>query len=345
MAPIYNVQNAITIYRLRNGDSLNLSFKLTKQLHQIINKDTGVIFPDWTIEAEQPIITPIARSTMGAVVITSFYGWEYNGNDLTFSGEIVGEWQKDLTGKFAIRWSDGSLKIIQNLASETNIAGDILTFKCTASVSGVEYNISGTLSVAIVQASASAYYMHIQATTDTLTSEVPTTILTVTLLNEMGKIEAFDVEWFKGYDDTTPWKAQSSENKSITVYRDDISGAQLFIARAYKPAGTSPLCQLGIIIKDLADTYHLDMYISGANQIVAPAKPVEVSGRIINLNKPEGNQIETPANAAWKLSVLSKEDWTVLDQVLSNTISVTTAHTDRDGVEYESVIVLGEVTF
>jgi len=345
MTQVYNVQNAITIYRLRNGDSLNLSFKLTKQLHQIISKETGVIFPDWSVESEQPVITPIARSTMGAVVTTSFYGWEYNGNDLNFSGEIVGEWQKDLTGKFAIRWSDGSLKIIQNLASETNIAGDILTFKCTATVSGVEYNISGTLSVTIIQASASAYYMHIQSTTDTLTSETPTATLTVTLLNEMGKVEAFEVEWFKDYDEETAWKAQSAANKSIIVTRDDISGAQLFIAKAYKPGGTTPLCQFGIIIKDLADTYHVDMYISSPNQIVAPNKDVEVSGRIVNLNKPEGNQIENPANAAWKLRILSKEDWVVLDQVLDNKITVTTSHTDRGGVEYESVIVLGEVTF
>ena len=139
----YSAQGSITIKRLRNGDSLFMSLELNgKPLYQSYDDQTDTVSPDWTVAANQPIITPHVSSTKSGAVTTSLHTWTYNGVQLVFNGASSGGYTEDSTGKFALNPVNGALKIIANLASSINTANDTLQYACVATVAGVEYNLS-----------------------------------------------------------------------------------------------------------------------------------------------------------------------------------------------------------
>ena len=139
----YSAQNSITVKRLRNGDTFFITFGNNGiPLFQGVDPVTGVVTPDWTVAANQPVVTPVVTSARGNAVVLSNHQWSYNGVALNFNGATSGDWTTDSTGKFQLNSSTGALKIIANLASTTNIASDSLTYSCVATVAGVEYNLT-----------------------------------------------------------------------------------------------------------------------------------------------------------------------------------------------------------
>ena len=126
--------------------------------------------------------------------------------------------EKDSTGKFSLNTSTGAIKIVGNLASKTNIAGDTLTYSCVASTAGVEYNLTGELPIAIQNMGASSYYLAILASTEQLTSKVTSCTLTTKLYAGANAITDYYIKWYK---DTAVWTDKNGQ-KSITVTRDDV---------------------------------------------------------------------------------------------------------------------------
>ena len=92
----YSAQGSITIKRLRNGDSLYISFNTNgKPLYQGVDTSTGSVSPDWTVAANQPIITPKVTSVRGNTVVRSSHQWKWNGQTLLFTGATSadGNWR------------------------------------------------------------------------------------------------------------------------------------------------------------------------------------------------------------------------------------------------------------
>ena len=153
-----SAQGSISIRRVRNGDTLFLSFNTNGiALFQGVDSSSGEVSPDWTVEANQPVITPVVNSAKGNPVTTQYHSWKYLGVTLSFTGATVGDFIKDSTGKFAINTSTGALKIIKNLASTTNFASDLLEYQCVATLDGVEYNLSKSIEIMITTYGASSY--------------------------------------------------------------------------------------------------------------------------------------------------------------------------------------------
>lgn len=114
----YSAQAGITIRRLRNGDTLYLTLEIgDKPLFQAVDSQTGAVSPDWTVAANQPVITPNVNSTRENTVNLANHAWSYNGSNLNFNGATSGGYTLDSTGKFAMNLSTGALKIVANLAS------------------------------------------------------------------------------------------------------------------------------------------------------------------------------------------------------------------------------------
>jgi hypothetical protein len=344
MANNYSAQGSITIKRLRNGDSLFLTFNNNGiPLYQGVDPNTGGVTPDWTVAANQPEIIPVANSVRGNAVTLGSHQWYYNNNSvpLTFNGAISGDWQADSTGKFAIRISGsnvGSLKIIANLASITNIASDSLTYKAVASVGGVEYNVEKSIDILIQYIGASSYVGFVMAGTEQLTSLVTSSTLTTKLECSGKNVTNYYVKWYK---DTVEW-AEKAGLKEITVTRNDVDGTQLFIAEFYENSGdTDYVCRAGIRIIDTLDDFKVDCYISSTNKEVDTGSPVTVGARIINMRT--GAEV-TPTSPIWAMYIMKKSDWSVLKSSSTNSIQVTTTETDAGGQEND-VEVTAEVSW
>lgn len=339
MAENYSAQNSITIKRLRSNDSLMLTFENNGiPLFQAVDEESGAVYPDWSVAANQPIRTPKVTSARGLAVSLSGHSWTYNGVALNFNGAESGGWKKDSTGKFSLNTGTGAIKIIGNLASKTNVAGDTLTYSCVASTAGVEYNLTGELPIAIQNMGASSYYLAILASTEQLTSKVTSCTLTTKLYAGANAITDYYIKWYK---DTTAW-ADKNGQKSITVTRGDVDGTQLFIAEVYQSSGASqPIARAGVRIVDTADEFQIVCYITSSNKEVDIGQPVTVSAKIVNMTT---GLTYTPTSASWTMDVMDKENWKSLKHSTTNSISVTTTETDRNGTQYD-VDVLAECHF
>ena len=310
MAENYSAQNSITIKRLRSNDSLMLTFENNGiPLFQAVDEESGAVSPDWSVAANQPIRTPKVTSARGLAV-----------------------------SKFSLNTGTGAIKIIGNLASKTNVAGDTLTYSCVASTAGVEYNLTGELPIAIQNMGASSYYLAILASTEQLTSKVTSCTLTTKLYAGANAITDYYIKWYK---DTTAW-ADKNGQKSITVTRGDVDGTQLFIAEVYQSSGASqPIARAGVRIVDTADEFQIVCYITSSNKEVDTGQPVTVSAKIVNMTT---GLTYTPTSASWTMDVMDKENWKSLKHSTTNSISVTTTETDRNGTQYD-VDVLAECHF
>ena len=334
-----STQGSITIKRLRNGDSLCLTLELNgKPLYQGIDKDTLAVTPDWGSAANQPIITPKATSVRGNPVTLSNFGWAHNGVALVFNGATSGNWQTESTGKFSLDNLSGALKIIGNLASETNTANDSLTFTCQASVGGVEYPLTKSIDVIIQLAGASSYFGSVIASTEQITESVPSSTLTTKLMLASQDLSDYYVKWYK---DDTLWSDKNGQ-KTITVGRSDIDGTQLFIAEFYKSSSdTTPIFRTGIRVADTLYDMQVICYISSENKEVDTGKPVTVAAKIVNMRT---NATVSPTNPVWRMDVMEKSTWTSIKSSATNSITVTVDETDRNG-EQNDVEVTAEVTW
>lgn len=335
----FSAQNSITIKRLRSSDSLILTFGNNGiPLFQAIDEVSGAIAPNWEIPENQPIRIPNIVSTRGLVVNILSHSWSYNGTLLNFNGTTVGGWTNDSTSKFQIN-DEGHIKIVKNLASSINVAGDILSYTTQVSVAGVEYTLSGELEIVIQKMGASSYYATILAETETLSSDVTSTNLTTKLFQGVTQIMSYHTKWFK---DFVEWPEKVGQ-KNITVTREDIGGAQLFIVEIYKTSavGEPVIARAGIRIMDVSDEYKVIVEITSANKMVSEGNNVTVTAKIVNMKT---GAVYAPAGAVWRLDVMDRENWTSLKTSATNTIVVTTTETDRNG-NYYDVDVMAEVTF
>lgn len=338
----YSAQGSITIKRLRNGDNFFISLEITNgvPLFQGVDENTGTASPDWTVPANQPIITPKVTSARGNAVDLSFHSWKYNGVALNFNGAEADGWKADSTGKFQLNTSTGALKIVKNLASKTNCANDTLTYECVATISGVEYNLQKSIDILIQTVGANGYLGFILASTEQLTAEVTSCTLETRLMLAADNITSYYVKWYK---DDTLWSAQNGK-KTITVGRNDVDGTQLFIAEFYKDStSNTPLYRAGVRIIDTLDEFQVQLAITSANKEVAPGNSVVVAASVVNMRT---NTVVAPAGAVWSLRVMEKKNWYEKRRVTTNTITVTTADTDDPNTgEQNDVEIHAEVDF
>lgn len=336
----YSAQGSITIKRLRNGDSIFLTLELNgKPLYQAVDDKTGAVIPDWGIEANRPVITPKASTTRGNIVYLSEHTWTYNGVLLAFNGATSGGYITDSTGKFGLNPANGALKIIANLASAINVANDTLVYGCQATVVGVEYNLTKSIDIQIAKAGSSSYFGFINASSTQMDVDHASVDLTTELWLSGSGISDYYVRWYKG---NREWTAKAGQ-KAITVSRDDIDSSQLFIAEFYLHAEDSQhIFRAGICILDTLDEISLVPYISSANKEVSEGSPVTVSARLIRVST---GAVLTPSNPQWAMTIMDGDTWEQKASGSSNSIQVTTAHTDQPDGSSHDVVVLVDCTF
>lgn len=341
----YSAQGSITIKRLRNGDSLYITLESNGiPLYQGVDTSAGTVSPDWTVAANQPVLTPKVTSVRGNTVTRSSHQWRYNGQLLLFTGATSadGNWRTDSTGKFQINLTTGNdggaLKIIDNLANVNAVANGLLEYSCVATVSGTNYNVSKSIDVVIQPMGASSCYGAIIASPQTIDATNTTSTLKTILQVGASPVTSYHVKWYK---DDTAWPAMDGM-KQISVSRSDVNGTQLFIAEFYlKATDTTPVARAGVYIIDSLDEFRVEFdYVSTAVE-VAPGQDVTVKAKVINTRT---NTVQTLSNPTWKCDVMEKDTWTSIKHSTTDTITITTAETDRNNKEND-VEVIGEVDF
>lgn len=328
----YSAQGSITIRKLRSGDTYFISLGLNgKPLYQGVDPTTGAVSPDWTVAENQPIITPNVQSSLGNAVTLSFHAWRYNGVELTFNGDQSDGWTTDSTGTFRMNSTTGALRIIGNLASETNIASDTLEYSCVATSAGVEYNLTKSIDVTIQQTGASAYYGYITLGSDgdnILTAERTSVQMTAHLMVGGTEVGDFYVKWYK---DDTLWSEKNGQ-KTVTATRDDVNGMQIFIAEFYTDqTATSAVARGAVYVNDSADQFIVVMSVTSSNKEVTDDSPVTITAKVVKMSD---NSVVDTSGMTWRIDIMDKDTWTVIKTASANTISISASDMGtRDSVE------------
>lgn len=341
----YSAQGSIAIRRLRNGDTFFITLDIANgiPLYQGVDEAGGTPSPDWSREESQPVIQPKVTSARGAFVTLSAHRWSYNGVELTFGAAGADGLRPDLDyGKFKLNPDTGALRIVDNLASATNIANDTLTYSCIATVAGLEYSLTKSIEVLIQPLGASAYTGTITASTTQLTEDVATCRLSTRLWSGSMEVTGYTTRWYRDDTEWTPKRGQ----KEITVNRDDVDGEQLFICEFYDADSSTPCYRAGIRVIDTADEFRVVCFISSDNKDVDTGQPVTVGAKIIRFLSSGSQQEYTPKSAKWKMAVYRQmpSGWNAIKESGTNSIVVTTTETDYDGTQSD-VEVVAEVEF
>lgn len=239
-----NVQGNIVVQRIKNGDTISTMLQSTKDLFQAISADGGVIAPDFGVASNQPTISPYIQSALTAKVLPIVDGsdeWYYNTIRLVFDSSGVCTAPAAAIGKFK-RNANGTLSIINNLASASNKNSDTIRFEGVAQ-SSIEIRTSATIDVRIEEVSASAYNGVIDLSSSTIATSSDTVTAKARLVSGVTEMapNAFTVKWYRAVtasedndgvaDNWVDFKPGSGN--SVTITESDVSGQQLFKADFY----------------------------------------------------------------------------------------------------------------
>jgi hypothetical protein len=248
----------------------------------------------------------------------------YNYTTLVFNGETSDGYTKDSTGKFAMK-SDGTFKIIANLASKTNDADDVLTYSAVATVAGSEYPITKTVTITIAKLGANPYNFYLYANPMVLSEEATQTTVKAGLMKDGVDVDktSYYMKVMRGSDVMEVDQA----NKTFVVKRDDVDYGQIFVARAYESSSaTTPIAVATINIIDNADEYKVELKVQGGQSgQVDSGSSVTVSCVLYR-----NGEKYTAANPSYLYQVYRQDgDWgSPIRSVETDTITISTDDTD-----------------
>lgn len=324
-----SAQGSITIRRLRNGDSLFISFDSNNvDLYQGVDTESGAIFPDWTVAANQPIRTPRVSSSRGYAVTLSLQKWYRAGQEINFSVDGGDGWWADATGTFKMQVNTGALKICKNLAIRDSVGNVNLKWSAVATVAGSDQTISKDLDVRIGNMGASSYVGTLLATSEQISSLNTSATLSTSLRLGTEAVANYHTEWFKDNEQLTDFSGQ----KTLEVTRGMVDGTQLFICEFYKTiSDTNPIYWAGIRIIDVSDEFQINFTVTSGNEVDTGAD-VTVVASIMNQTT---KTVVPSGDADWTLTLLNNSTLATIRVVNTATITITTADTDKDGKQYD----------
>ena len=345
----FSAGGSTPITRIVNGDTLY--FRLDgngNPLFQAVDTENQAINPDWTVSANQPVITPACTSSLGNKVTLSDFTWYYNGTAITFPDDSKSGWptSTNFNEKFQLNVEDGSLKIVKNLADANNPASDTLRCDCTAQMSGKKFSVSKSVNVLIQPMSSGAYTGFVTANPTNLSSAASQCTLACALYDVSGKMGtgAYTVKWYKAND----MNNVLDTSKTLEVGRNDVNHVQLFICDFCLASTGNKCATAGILITDMADTFEVKHTISdtlGASGSVTATAAVYKS----KTNKVYDISSKSPM---WKTGVYAADTTqsggnitTLIETQNAASINISATDLDKDGTTQEHAYVYTEVTW
>ena len=253
---------AFSVRFLRNGDQITIVrniITLSGQgaaLFQVIEPTSGKIAPDWTVEANQPIIQIGARSAAGYPVEITGVRFAFDGTTLNFTYNGSSWVTASNDTRFQSRINEGKyeLKIVGNIASEDIISNRQISYEVAYVSNAMSDSVQGSVDVLIQQSGSSSHIL--QITTNRVELDESNTSATLTAKAMYGTEDVtigsngYGIEW---YQDGAKLEGQTAS--TLTVTRDMVTGGSIFIAKLTKDG--SVVAQDSQRINDIADEYQL----------------------------------------------------------------------------------------
>ena len=257
------------VRRTAKGDTISLSLITNGvPLFQGLQPATFTVSPAWTAESH-PVITPKASSAQKNVAVLTNHVWEYNGKNLGFNLTGDGWETSTVDRRFQMNHADGSLAIIDNLASKDNQDSDVLTYSGTTVSGGGTYNLTKSIDILVSMLGGTSYFGGVTASTTVLSKGETTATLTPWLFNSAGgAVTTYSVKLYRGSGNDLAG-TYNNPASGITIHRDKqsdtdklyVDSHQLFVLEFI--VNGAAVYRTGISIDDVSDLYQLALNSTG----------------------------------------------------------------------------------
>lgn len=230
------VSGSAQIKFIRQGDSIASMLISTAALQQSVNQSTGIINPDWTVVANQPIIYPRVVSQLSGSLITDLSNpvWKYNGTALVFVGGKTSDGNFETTTYTISGKAIPALKILKNIMSDAS-QNALISFTCNVTTGGLITSVSADIPVARTEVSGEVYQGYISATNGGIVDDLNAATILTAALNKggTGVTTGLAYAWYYNTPSDTDavqdnWQPLNKTTKSITVTRDEVDTIKVF---------------------------------------------------------------------------------------------------------------------
>ena len=122
--------------------------------------------------------------------------------------------------RFQMNHADGSLAIIDNLASKDNQDSDVLTYSGTTVSGGGTYNLTKSIDILVSMLGGTSYFGGVTASTTVLSKGETTATLTPWLFNSAGgAVTTYSVKLYRGSGNDLAG-TYNNPASGITIHRD-----------------------------------------------------------------------------------------------------------------------------
>lgn len=251
-----NVSGGVNVSLLVNGDSLNTSLTSTAALYQTFKKGTNEFSPNWetVADGQRPRIIPRVYSTNEAQELNvTGITWKYNGATMAFDGSGTCTAPSIAAGKVMKTTHNGkeALKMIGNVASETNNDSDTIAFEGTVETSGQTVTVSAEITLLIEEASAGLYRLFLLTDDDVIDGDETDITLTAELYNMGAKVNS-GVQ-YEFLDASGAELRAKGSSATLTLTRAMIDSELMVVCKAY--VGNDVVAQEQRQVWDSTDPY------------------------------------------------------------------------------------------
>ena len=230
------VSGGLSINLLQNGDNLNTTLNATSPLYQTFKSGTTSFAPDWATmsDMDRPVIFPRIYSVMEVrTIVPSDVSWKYNGVAMTFDVNGVATAPDIAAGKVKQIDYNGSkaLRMIGNVASDTNNDSDVITFLGSVTSSGQRVPVSADITLLVEEASNNLYRLFLIMTDDVIDGD-DTSLSIKAMLYNNGAIVSTGSQ-FEFTDQAGAVLQAKGSSDTLTVTKAMVDSELMIVCKAY----------------------------------------------------------------------------------------------------------------
>lgn len=225
------LSGSITLKRLKKGNNVVVTIETENAaLYQGWNSSAGKAMPDFSDEANQPILVPKAMAGNGQKASITNGTWFYNDTMLVVTGSAdKNGFCKCSDARFAIDPSNFKLRIIADVASDGNTSNDIFRFSCSGEVQKTSYSTEATAELHLQEIGTSAAALYISGAC-VLSSSEQKAELTASLFISGELVDTgYNYKWYTEGGTVL----QDSNSRTYTAKRDDVTAIGGIYCTAY----------------------------------------------------------------------------------------------------------------
>lgn len=275
------VYKSITIKKLINGVSVSATLYSTSPLYQTFKRGTNDFNPNWETmpDGERPVIFPRVSPAGGGDLPITDIGWRYNQQQIMFNSNGMATAPDVCAGKVRKTIYNGveAIKVIGNVASDTNNTSDTISFFGKVRASGQLMDVSAETTLLIEEGIENLYRLILEMTDHIIDGNETSIKMQAKLFND-GNLVTTGAQ-YEFIDTTGAALRPKSSDPVFNIHKDMVHGEVIVTCKGY--IGNKVVGQDQRQVIDKTDPYEIDASV-GDIVMLDPKDNVVITFYLLN---------------------------------------------------------------